>query len=127
MTVEQQVQRQGGRQSGTTMRAVVQDEYGDPRAVLRLEQIERPAIGDDEVLVRVAASGVDRGVWHMVAGLPFPIRLAGFGVRRPKNRVPGMDVAGRVEAVGKGVTKLRPGEEVFGVGMGYFAEYVRAK
>jgi NADPH:quinone reductase-like Zn-dependent oxidoreductase len=111
----------------TTMRAVVQDEYGEPGSVLRVEEIDRPGIADDEVLIRVAAAGIDRGVWHMVAGLPFPIRLAGFGLRRPKNRVPGMDVSGRVESVGKGVTKLRPGDEVFGVGMGSFAEYVRAK
>jgi NADPH:quinone reductase-like Zn-dependent oxidoreductase len=63
----------------------------------------------------------------MVAGLPLPIRLAGFGVRRPNNRVPGVDVAGRIEAVGRGVTKLRPGDEVYGVGTGSFAEYVRAR
>ncbi|MGZ4620957.1 MAG: NAD(P)-dependent alcohol dehydrogenase [Blastococcus sp.] len=126
MTAEQQIRMPDERQAAT-MLAVVQDEYGEPGTVLRLEQTEQPTIEDDEVLVRVAAAGVDRGVWHMVAGLPFPIRLAGFGLRRPKNRVPGMDVAGRVEAVGKDVTKLRLGDEVYGVAMGSFAEYARAK
>jgi len=126
MSAERHLRPTEGRQ-GTAMRAVVQDEYGEPGTVLRLEEIDRPRIADDEVLVRVAAAGVDRGVWHVVAGLPLPIRLAGFGIRRPKNRVPGTDLSGRVEAVGEGVTKLRPGDEVFGVGMGSFAEYVRAK
>jgi NADPH:quinone reductase-like Zn-dependent oxidoreductase len=111
----------------TTMLAMVQDEYGEAERVLRPERIDRPSIGDDEVLVRVSAAGVDRGVWHQVAGLPYPIRLAGYGLRTPKNRVPGMDVAGRVEAVGRGVTKLRVGDEVFGVAAGSFAEYARAK
>lgn len=112
--------------AGATMQAVVQDEYGEPMDVLRLERIERPIITDDEVLIHVAAAGVDRGVWHLVAGLPYPIRLAGFGVRAPKNRVPGIDVAGRVEAVGEGVTKLRVGDEVFGTARGSFAEYACA-
>jgi NADPH:quinone reductase-like Zn-dependent oxidoreductase len=111
----------------TTMLAMVQDEYGEAERVLRPERIDRPSLGDGEVLVRVSAAGVDRGVWHQVAGLPYPIRLAGFGLRAPKNRVPGMDVAGRVEAVGPGVTKLHVGDEVFGAAAGSFAEYARAK
>ncbi len=78
------------------------------------------------MLVRVHAAGVDRGVWHVMAGLPYPIRLAGFGLRAPKNPVPGMDVAGVVEAVGSGVTRFQPGDEVFGVGTATFAEYARA-
>ena len=129
MTARQQVGSADahGAAQPTTMLAMVQDEYGEAEDVLRLEQVDRPRIADGEVLVRVSAAGVDRGVWHMVAGLPYPIRLAGFGLRRPRNRVPGMDVAGRVEAVGKGVTKLRPGDEVFGVSVGSFAEYARAK
>src|SRR3712207_354129 len=87
-----------------TMRAVVQDVYGETTDVLRLEEIDRPSIGDDEVLVRVVAAGVDGGVWHVMAGLPYPIRLAGYGVRAPKNRVRGGEFAGRVEAMGSGVT-----------------------
>jgi NADPH:quinone reductase-like Zn-dependent oxidoreductase len=69
---------------------------------------------------------VDRGVWHVMTGLPYPIRLAGYGLRSPKNRVPGMDLAGVVEAVGDDVTSFRPGDEVFGIGRGAFAEYARA-
>ena len=73
----------------TTMKAIVQDEYGEAEDVLRLEETDRPEIGDDEVLVRVHAAGVDRGVWHLMTGLPYPIRLAGFGLRAPKTRVRG--------------------------------------
>ena len=109
-----------------TMTAMVQDEYGEAEDVLRLEQIDRPAIGDGEVLVRVHAAGLDQGVWHVVAGLPYPIRLAGYGLRTPNNRVPGTDVAGRVEAVGAAVTGLRVGDEVFGVARGSFAQYACA-
>src|ERR671921_863901 len=100
-----------------TMTAVVQDRYGEAD-VLRLDQIDRPAIGDDEVLVRVRAAGVDRGAWHLMAGLPYPVRLAGYGVRAPKTPVRGREIAGRVEAVGKNVTRFKPGDEVFGVGEG---------
>jgi NADPH:quinone reductase-like Zn-dependent oxidoreductase len=111
----------------TTMQAIVQDRYGEANDVLRLEEIERPEIGDAEVLVRVHAAGVDRGVWHIMAGLPYPIRVAGYGLRQPKTRVRGREVAGRVEAVGKAVTTLKVGDEVFGVGEGSFAEYVGAR
>jgi NADPH:quinone reductase-like Zn-dependent oxidoreductase len=110
----------------TTMKAIVQDKYGDAEDVLRLEEIDRPEVGDDEVLLRVHAAGVDRGVWHLMAGLPYPVRLAGQGVRAPKTRVRGREVAGRVEVVGKNVTSLRPGDEVFGIGEGCFAEYACA-
>lgn len=109
-----------------TMMAMVQYEYGEAEDVLRLEQIDRPSMGDGEVLVRVHAAGVDRGVWHLMAGLPYPVRLAS-GLRAPRTRVRGTDVAGHVEAVGKDVTGLRVGDEVFGVGDGTFAEYVRAR
>src|SRR3954447_5717924 len=99
---------------GTTMRAIVQDRYGPESAdVLRLAEIDRPTISDDEVLVRVNAAGVDRGTWHIMAGLPYPIRLAGYGLRAPKDRVRGREVAGHVEAVGKAVTTLHVGDEVF--------------
>jgi NADPH:quinone reductase-like Zn-dependent oxidoreductase len=84
-------------------------------------------MGDDEVLVRVHAAGVDRGVWHLMTGLPYPIRLAGYGLRAPKNPVLGRDVAGVAETVGKNVTRFRPGDEVFGIGEGSFAEYALAR
>ncbi|WP_245159647.1 NAD(P)-dependent alcohol dehydrogenase [Blastococcus sp. CT_GayMR19] len=108
-----------------TMRAIVQDAYGEAD-VLRLAEIDRPTIGTDEVLVRVHAAGVDQGAWHLMAGLPYPIRLAGYGFRTPKTPVRGRELAGRVEAVGRDVTTLRPGDEVYGVGEGTFAEYARA-
>jgi NADPH:quinone reductase-like Zn-dependent oxidoreductase len=110
-----------------TMKAISQDTYGEADRVLRLADIDRPTIGHDEVLVKVRAAGVDPGTWHLVTGLPYVIRLAGFGVRAPKTRVRGLDLAGRVVAVGKDVTRLRPGDEVFGIGEGAFAEYARAK
>jgi NADPH:quinone reductase-like Zn-dependent oxidoreductase len=78
------------------------------------------------VLLRVHAAGLDPGVWHLVTGLPYPVRLAGYGLRRPKNLVPGRDVAGRVEAVGPGVTRFKAGDEVFGTCEGSLAEYARA-
>jgi NADPH:quinone reductase-like Zn-dependent oxidoreductase len=107
------------------MQAIVQETYGSAD-VLELRDIDRPQIADDEVLVRVQAAGVDRGVWHLMTGLPYPIRLAGYGLRAPKTPVPGMDLAGVVAAVGKDVTRFEPGDEVFGIGKGAFAEYARA-
>ena len=92
---------------GTTMQAMVQDHYGEAEDVLRLEEIDRPATGDGEVLLRVHAAGVDRGVWHLMTGLAYPVRLAGYGIRAPKTRVRGREVAGRVEAVGKAVATLQ--------------------
>ena len=110
-----------------TMQAIVQDVYGTvPEEVLRLDVVERPAVEDDEVLVRVAAAGVDRGTWHLMAGLPYLVRAVGFGLRTPKARVPGLDVAGTVEAVGRSVTGFEPGDEVFGIARGSFAEYAVA-
>ena len=106
----------------TTMKAIIQDIYGEAD-VLRLEEIDRPEPGDDEVLLRVHAAGVDRGVWHIMAGLPYPIRLAGYGFRVPKDRVRGREVAGRVEAVGNNVTTLKPGDDAYGIAEGSFAEY----
>src|SRR3954467_9380756 len=110
------------------MTAVVQDEYGPaPEDVLRVEEIARPVIGEDEVLVRVQAASVDRGTWHVMAGLPYPIRLAGFGLRRPKYCNPGRNLAGTVEAVGDNVTGFALADEVYGVGDGSFAQYARAR
>jgi NADPH:quinone reductase-like Zn-dependent oxidoreductase len=107
------------------MKAIVQDTYG-LADVLDLRDIDKPQIADDEVLVRVHAAGVDRGVWHLMTGLPYPIRLAGYGLRKPKTPVPGMDMAGVVEAVGNHVTRFQPGDQVFGIANGAFAEYARA-
>jgi NADPH:quinone reductase-like Zn-dependent oxidoreductase len=108
------------------MKAIVQDEYGSTD-VLELRNVATPAIGKDEVLVRVRAAGLDRGVWHVMTGLPYPIRLAGYGLRTPKNPVLGTDVAGVVEAVGEDVTSFHWGDEVFGVAKGSYAEYAIAR
>jgi NADPH:quinone reductase-like Zn-dependent oxidoreductase len=96
------------------MKAIVQDKYGPPDDVLKLLEIDKPVIADDEVLVRVRAASVHPDVWHAVTGRPYVLRLMGFGVFRPKNSVPGTDVAGLVEAIGKDVTRFEPGDEVFG-------------
>jgi NADPH:quinone reductase-like Zn-dependent oxidoreductase len=107
------------------MRAIVQDTYGSAD-VLELRDVDQPVVRGDDVLVRVRAAGVDQGVWHVMTGLPYPIRLAGYGLRSPRTPVPGGDVAGVVEAVGEDVTRFQPGDEVFGIGKGSYAEYVRA-
>ncbi len=115
------------------MKAVVQDGYGSPGR-LRLAEVARPVAGEDEVLMRVRAASLHPDVWHAVAGRPYVLRLMGAGVARPKNPIPGTDVAGVVESAGTGVTRFRPGDEVFGetaAGMqwangGAFAEYVAA-
>ena len=109
------------------MQAIVQDRYGEAADVLRLEETGRPAIGDDEVLLRVHAAGVDRGIWHLMTGLPYPVRLAGYGVRAPKTRIRGREVAGRVEAIGKDVTTFGVGDEVFGIAEGALAGYACAQ
>src|SRR5918995_1200183 len=108
------------------MKAIVQDEYGSAD-VLELRDIDKPVVGDDEVLVRVHAAGVGRDVWHIMRGLPYPIRLAGYGLRAPKNPVIGSDGAGVVEAGGQNVRRFQPGDEVFGIGKGSYAEYVCAR
>jgi NADPH:quinone reductase-like Zn-dependent oxidoreductase len=108
-----------------TMRAVVQDTYG-PADVLQLRDVARPAPADGEVLVRVRAAGLDRGVWHVMAGLPYLVRVVvpTMGLRRPKVPIRGMDLAGQVEAVGRDVTRFRPGDAVFGwTEGGSYAEY----
>ncbi|MER6253401.1 NAD(P)-dependent alcohol dehydrogenase [Streptomyces sp. NPDC001584] len=107
------------------MKAMIQDVYGPPE-VLRMEETDRPEPGRGEVLVRVHAAGVDQGVWHLMAGMPYAVRAVS-GLRRPRTRVRGMDVAGVVEAVGPEVTRFRPGDEVYGNCSGSFAEYARAK
>jgi NADPH:quinone reductase-like Zn-dependent oxidoreductase len=112
--------------TSATMRAVVQDRYGEVDE-LRLEQTDRPEIAADEVLVRVHAAGMDRGTWHTMTGRPYLMRIMGFGFRGPKNRVPGLDVAGTVVEVGSSVTRFAVGDEVFGISRGSFAEYAAAR
>ncbi len=107
------------------MRAIVQDRYGPPD-VLELREVERPAVGGGDVLVRVRAASVNPQDWHLMRASPFVVRMTGTGLRAPKNPVRGTDAAGEVEAVGGNVTRLRPGDEVFGWCEGAFAEYVCA-
>ena len=110
------------------MSAVVQDKYGTvPEDVLRFDEVRRPAVGDDGVLLRVRAASVDRGTWHIMAGLPYPIRVAGFGLRKPKHRNPGRSAAGTIESVGKNVTAFKPGDEIYGTCDGAFADYALAR
>ena len=118
-----------GANQGTTgrmMRAIVQDSYGSAD-VLQSARIDRPDIADHEVLLQVHAAGVDRGTSHLMTGTPYLMRVIGFGFRRPKNRVPGVDVAGTVVAVGSAVTRFAVGDEVFGMSRGSFAEYAAAR
>ncbi|MEU8892642.1 NAD(P)-dependent alcohol dehydrogenase [Streptomyces sp. NPDC048442] len=108
------------------MKAIVHHTYG-PAGLLELREVERPRPADDEALVRVHAAGIDRGVLHFMTGLPYPLRLAGNGIRTPKSPYLGRELAGVVEEVGSKVTDLRPGDEVFGIGEGTFAEHACAK
>jgi NADPH:quinone reductase-like Zn-dependent oxidoreductase len=107
------------------MKAIICDGYGAPDEVLRFADIDEPAISGDEVLVRVHAASVNPADWHIIRGDPYIARLS-FGLRRPNVRVPGGDLAGRVERVGRDVATLRPGDEVFGDsfmrGFGAFGE-----
>jgi NADPH:quinone reductase-like Zn-dependent oxidoreductase len=107
------------------MRAIVQDRYGPPEEVLELREIDRPVAGDGEVLVRVRAAGLHAGDCFGVRGVPFPVRFA-TGLFRPKPGIPGYDAAGVVEAVGQNVTRLEPGDEVFGACTATCAECVKA-
>ena len=104
---------------------MVQDRYGTAE-VLELRTIDRPQIASKQVLIEVHAAGVDRGVAHLVSGTPYLIRLFGYGLTKPKHPVPGADVAGRVVAIGGDVTRFRPGDEVFGIANGAYAEYAAA-
>jgi len=107
------------------MRAVVRDAYGSAD-VLRLAQIKTPEIAGNEVLLHVHAAGLDRGTWHLMTGRPYLLRLVA-GLRRPKNPVLGLDVAGTVVAIGPAVTRFSAGDEVFGFCAGSFAEYAVAR
>lgn len=113
---------------GTMMRAVVHTRYGPVAGdVLRCATVSRPTPDDDSVLVRVRASSIDRGTWHIMAGLPYPIRFAGFGISQPKHLNPGRCIAGTVTATGRAVSSFQVGDEVFGTCDGAFAEYVTAQ
>jgi NADPH:quinone reductase-like Zn-dependent oxidoreductase len=113
------------------MKALVQGRYGSPDD-LELREVEEPIVGDDDVLVRVRAASLHPDVWHVVTGRPYVLRLMGAGFWRPKNPIPGTDMAGIVESVGNGVTRFRPGDPVFGETIanhqwtngGAYAEYV---
>lgn len=108
------------------MKAIIQDAYGSAD-VLELREVDKPVPGDDDVLIRVRAAGVDQGVWHLMTGLPYLTRAVGFGLRAPKNGIRGREVAGEVEAIGRNVVGFRAGDEVFGTCEGSFAEFVCAK
>jgi NADPH:quinone reductase-like Zn-dependent oxidoreductase len=115
------------------MKAIVQDTYGSPD-VLKLRDIDKPVVEDDEVLVRVCAASVHPDVWHVLTGLPYVLRVMGAGLRKPKNPVPGTDLAGVIESAGKNVTRFGSGDEVFGetikgmqwINGGAYAEYATA-
>ncbi len=106
----------------TTMKAIVRERYGSPD-VLELRDIDRPVVDDDSVLVHVRAASINAYDWHMLRGSPYLVRMMA-GLRKPKSSAMGVDMAGQVEAVGKNVTKFRPGDEVFGARHGALAEYV---
>ena len=112
------------------MKAIVRQKYGPPD-VLELREVAKPTPKDNEVLVRVHAASVNPADWHMLRGKPFLVRLMGFGLLKPKNKILGADIAGRVEAVGRNVKQFQPDDEVFGdlakFGLGAFAEYVCAR
>ena len=110
------------------MRAIVQEAWGtDPEMTLDLREVDGPPLGDEEVLVRVAAASVDRGTVHCMTGQPYAMRLAGFGLRTPKATNPGRALAGIVEYVGTDVSGFDPGDEVYGTCAGSFAEYAVAQ
>src|SRR5262249_52341826 len=112
------------------VKAVVQDRYGPPDKVLKLRDVDVPTVGDDEVLIRVRAASVHVDLWHVVTGRPYVLRLTGNGVRKPKWPIPGTDLAGEIQSIGRNVTHLKPGDAVFGEvatnpwrNGGTFAEY----
>lgn len=106
------------------MKAITQRSYGLPD-VLTLETVDKPAVGENQVLIRVRAASLNAYDWHMLRGKPYLARLTS-GLSRPKQLVPGVDISGVVEAVGAGVTRLRPGDDVFGPSKGGLAEYAAA-
>ncbi len=126
MPTETAPNKVGGTAGTRKMRAIVQDRYGSAES-LTMSTVDSPDVASDEVLIEVVAAGVDRGVWHLVTGRPYLVRLAGYGVTKPKNPVPGLDVSGRVVAVGDDVRRFQVGDEVFGIASGAYAELAAAK
>lgn len=124
-TTEHEHDTTSGSAPKAKMRAIVAERYG-PSTQLRVQRVDCPVPRAEEVLVRVHAAGVDQGALHLITGLPYLVRLAGYGLRRPKCPIPGSELAGRVEAVGADVTRFAPGDEVFGTGRGAFAEFACA-
>ncbi len=120
MTTQAVIQPRVATSTGT-MRAMSQTRYGSAD-VLRETEVDVPVAGPGQVLVKVRAAGVDRGTWHVMTGRPYIMRLMGFGLRGPKDRIPGIDLAGTVVSVGDEVTRFSPGDEVFGFGRGSAAE-----
>lgn len=112
--------------SAESMVGVGRHVYGGPET-LQLVQVARPEPGANEILARVRAAGVARSASHLMTGLPYLVRMAGFGIGRPKRPLLGSEFSGVVEAVGSGVTRFKPGDEVYGSGDGAFAEYVVAR
>lgn len=112
--------------TGGTMQAMVQERYGSADE-LGLATREIPTPAPNQVLIEVYAAGMDRGVWHLMSGQPYLVRIAGFGLTKPKQPVPGLDVAGRIVAIGDDITRFRVGDEVLGIGVGTFAEYAVAR
>jgi len=111
------------------MKAIIYTKYGPPD-VLQLKEIEKPTPKDNEILIKVHAASVNAADWHLLRAKPFLVRLMGMGLLKPKNKILGADIAGRVEVVGKNVKQFQPGDEVFGdifdCGLGGYAEYVCA-
>jgi NADPH:quinone reductase-like Zn-dependent oxidoreductase len=109
------------------MKAIVYTKYGPPD-VLHIAEVNMPSYNENQVLIKVNAASVNASDWHLLAADPFPLRLMGIGLFKPKNAILGADIAGCVEAVGKNVKQFRPGDEVFGDVFGHdsgsFAEYV---
>ncbi|HSL20326.1 MAG TPA: NAD(P)-dependent alcohol dehydrogenase [Vicinamibacterales bacterium] len=95
------------------MKAIVQERYGSPDD-LQLREVEKPLVGDHDVLVRVRAASLHPDVWHVVTGQPYVLRLMGAGLRRPRSPIPGTDIAGIVHSVGRSVSRFRSGDPVFG-------------
>jgi len=126
MTAPQSEPRPDPGPAGATMRALVRDAYGSAD-LLAVREVPRPVAGTGEVLVRVHGVGLDRGAWHIMTGRPYLMRLAGFGLRRPRNPGLGTELAGVVAAVGAGVTGLAVGDAVYGAGTSAFAEYAVAR
>ncbi|MBZ0200353.1 MAG: NAD(P)-dependent alcohol dehydrogenase [Ignavibacteriaceae bacterium] len=104
------------------MKAIVYEKYGSPD-VLQFKEVEKPTSKEDEVLIKVSAASVNAFDWHVMRAKPFLVRIMGLGFLKPKNKIAGADIAGRVEAVGRNVKDFQTGDEVYGCGRSSFAEY----